>query len=71
MKNDRQQPNRIINLVFIFVSLELLSDHKCSYEGQNGVELRECCIYHGISLDIMPLRNTHDTVGAYLSLTDS
>ena len=41
-----------------------------SYEGQDSIELRQSSINHGVGLHIVTLRNTDDTVGTNLTLTD-
>ncbi len=45
-------------------------NHQSGNQGQDGVEFRQSGVDHGVGLHIVTLSDTHDTVGANLSLTD-
>ena len=42
-----------------------------TYQTQNCVEFRESGVDEGVSDNIVTLGDAHDTVGAYLALTDA
>lgn len=44
--------------------------HKCTHEGEDGVELRKCGIDKGVGEHVVSLAHTYDTVCANLTLTD-
>ena len=45
-------------------------NHKGSYEGKDGVELRKGGVDHSVGLNVVTLADAHDTIGTYLTLTD-
>lgn len=48
-----------------------LLHHQYSHQSQDSVELRQSSVNHGVSLYIVSLRDTYDTAGRNLTLTDS
>lgn len=48
-----------------------LLHHQYSHQSQDSVEFRQSSVNHGVSLYIVSLRDTYDTAGRNLTLTDS
>lgn len=48
-----------------------LLHHQYSHQSQDSVEFRQSSVDHGVSLYIVSLRDTYDTAGRNLTLTDS
>ena len=49
----------------------VLMRHDGANQAQNCVELRESGVDEGVGDNVMTLGNAHNTVGAYLALTDA
>lgn len=75
-KGGKKSPKEPLSTLYHAHSVSLrqkraLLHHQYSHQSQDSVEFRQSSVNHGVSLYIVSLRDTYDTAGRNLTLTDS
>lgn len=75
-KGGKKSPKKPLPTLYHAHSVSLrqkraLLHHQYSHQSQDSVEFRQSSVNHGVSLYIVSLRDTYDTAGRNLTLTDS